>query len=614
MTHEILNPVSLPEDLNPAEQRLAQCLKEGQPCIVGDGSRPGKPIEAEAGCNVIRERVLCFFIFGGNEEHPTRGPAIELYGAYVPREEYIIDIHFTRIPYALIFSNCHFTGKMHLIGVECAELNLAGSRLEKGLIANGLKTVGSVFLSRSFSPENVKREFYAGQEVQLSGAHIGGDLNCEGGEFHNPDGNALAADGLKTGGDVLLNNGFFAEGEAQLIGANIGGYLDCSGGTFYSLNGQALIADRLIAKGDVFFSINFSAEGEVRLSGASIDGDLICVNGKISAQNGPALSAEGLTTGGNVILRDGFSIMGEVRLQGANIGQDFECKGVGLHNSDRCVLNASGIKIRGNLLWDDIKHEKSIVDLSYASVAVLKDNQHAWGEFEVDLRGFTYDHFDNFGEVKTRLDKWLGKRPGGTGFSPLPYEQAAKTLFGMGHVDHAREILLAKERLQTKHLRWWGMRRIVRWVLWDGLAGYGYRVSHTLRAIAFCIAFGWGVFYCADKHERMVPHQPAVLSNAKYQEMTVAQGANPKAIVEELFPEYPEFNALLYSVDVFIPFFALHQEPYWYPKPLDDDPPYLRLLTLWYWFEIAAGWVLTSLLLLSITGLLRPRQESGKSD
>ena len=39
-----------------------------------------------------------------------------------------------------------------------------------------------------------------------------------------------------------------------------------------------------------------------------------------------------------------------------------------------------------------------------------------------------------------------------------------------------------------------------------------------------------------------------------------------------------------------------------------------RWLTLWYWIEIAAGWVLTSLLLLSITGLLRPRQASGGKD
>ena len=613
MTQEILNPVTLPEDLNPAEQRLADCLKEGQPCTVGDGSRPETRIEAGHDCNVIRERVLCFFIFGGNEEHPTRGSAIELYGAYIPREEYIIDIHFTRIPYGLIFSNCLFTGKMHLIGVECAELDLTGSRLEEGLIATGLKTTGSVFLGRSFFSENTTQEFYAGQAVQLSGARIDGDLDCGGGKFCNPDGGALIADGLKAGGDVLLSNGFSAEGEVRLIGASVGGDLDCTEGQFSSQTERALIADRLTAKGNVFFSHKFSAKGEVRLSGASIGGDLACVSGKISAQvDGLALSAEGLTTGGSVSLSDGFTVTGEVRFPSANIGQDFECKDGKLHNPGKNTLNASGIKIRGNLLWGNIEHEKSFVDLSYASAAVLKDNQNAWGSFEVDLRGFTYDHFDNFGEVRIRLDNWLNKRPEGTKFSPLPYEQAAKTLFGMGHIDHAREILLEKERQQTKNLRW-GPRRIARLVLRDWLAGYGYRIRRTFGAIVFFVAVGWVAFYCIDKSERMVPHQPAVLSNVMYQEMTIAKITKPKAMVGKLFPDYPEFNALLYSVDVFIPFFALHQEPYWYPKPLDDDPLYLRLLALWYWIEIAAGWVLTSLLLLSITGLLRPRQESGTS-
>ena len=581
MTLEILNPVSLPEDLNPAEKRLAQCLKEGQPCIVGDGSRPEKRVETGRGCNVIRERVLCFFIFGGDEEHPTRGPAIELYGAYIPREEYIIDIHFTRIPYGLIFSNCLFTGKMHLIGVECAELDLAGSRLEEGLIATGLKTTGSVFLSRDPSLGNAGHEFYAGQEVRLSGASIGGNLDCGGGEFHNPDGDALAADRLMVGGHVLLRNDFSAEGEVRLSGTNIGGNLDCSAGSLSSSYDRALIADGITTKGDVFFRRDFSTEGEVRLSGANIGGELICVSGKIHNQNGPALSADGLTIHGSISLSENLSIIGDVRFSGANI--------------------------HGGLLWKNIEHKQGSVDLSYTKTSVLKDDISSWESSKVDLRGFSYDYFDNFENAEFRI-KWLENRPKNISFSPLPYEQAAKTLFGMGHIDDAQKILLKMERLQTSDLHF-GLRKIGRWI-WDGLAGYGYRWRRTVYEMLGIVIVGAVLFSCADESKRMVPHQPAVLSNAEYQKMAVAQDANPKAIVAELFPEYPEFNALLYSVDVFIPFFALHQEPYWYPKPSREDPFWIRYLLIWYWIEIAAGWVLTSLLLLSITGLLRPRQES----
>ena len=119
----------------------------------------------------------------------------------------------------------------------------------------------------------------------------------------------------------------------------------------------------------------------------------------------------------------------------------------------------------------------------------------------------------------------------------------------------------------------------------------------------------------------MVPHQPVVLAHADYKAETIPPCAEfkcpperrPTTVVKRLFPDYPEFNALVYSADVFIPFFALHQEPYWYPNPSDSDREVLlRILPLWYWLEIGAGWILTSLFLLSVTGVLRPRQSSGE--
>ena len=89
----------------------------------------------------------------------------------------------------------------------------------------------------------------------------------------------------------------------------------------------------------------------------------------------------------------------------------------------------------------------------------------------------------------------------------------------------------------------------------------------------------------------------------------------PTRVVEENFPEYPEFNALAYSLDVFIPFFALHQESHWYPQVQKGDGFLMfYFLRFWFWLEVAAGWLLTSLAVLSITGLLRPRQSSGDKE
>jgi len=75
--------------------------------------------------------------------------------------------------------------------------------------------------------------------VQLRSAHIGGNLECDGGKFHNPavanvagSGRALIAEGAKVAGAVHLRNGFAAEGTVWLSGAEIAGSLECDGGKF----------------------------------------------------------------------------------------------------------------------------------------------------------------------------------------------------------------------------------------------------------------------------------------------------------------------------------------------------------------------------------------------
>ena len=202
---------------------------------------------------------------------------------------------------------------------------------------------------------------------------------------------------------------------------------------------------------------------------------------------------------------------------------------------------------------------------------------------------------------QSRID-WLDNRPDGIKFSPLPYEQAAKVLFGMGRASDAREILLKKERLQTKNGKNPWLQRFGR-RLWNVFAGYGYRLRYTLGWMAFIIYVGTSVFLDADLQRRIVPHQPVVLANSTYQS-AICKGAHPTEFVPIMFSGYPKFNQFWFSVDIFIPLFNLHQETHWHPAR--DERGGFPWLTLWYWFEIVAGWILTSLFLLSITGLLRP--------
>lgn len=115
--------------------------------------------------------------------------------------------------------------------------------------------------------------FTAEGEVRLSGAEVGGVLNCEGGHFTNAKGFALNAQGAKVSGSVFLRDGFTIEGEFILMSAEIGGQLNCEGGHFANADGYALNAQKLLV-GDMLWRNVKAVSGTVDLSGAQI-GDLV---------------------------------------------------------------------------------------------------------------------------------------------------------------------------------------------------------------------------------------------------------------------------------------------------------------------------------------------------
>ena len=614
MTGEFLNPVrweDIESDMTEAEEHFVECLAQGKPCALGNAV----PQAQETGThNTIRSEVIRFFAYGGDKEHLVRGAIIDLRGAWICGKE-ALDLKHANISYALGFFGCHFAVGVDIRHAECIALHLDGSCLAQGLLADRLTTRGGVNLRYGFSAEG---------EVRLVGASIGGSLSCSSGKFHNTDGNAFSADRLTTKGTVHMNEDFSAKGGVRLTGANIGGALDCGGGTFHNTDhntdGYALFADSLTTKDSVHLSGSFSAEGEVRLVGASIGGSLICLSGKFNNSGGYALSADGLTTKHNVHLSGDFSAEGEVRLLGASIGGHLDCEGGKFYNPDGNALIVDGGNISGGLFWRNTTC-KGDVSLAYARADVLADDSDSWELCKIDLDGFTYNRFVDSTDAQSRID-WLAKRPDRMGFSPLPYEQAAKVLFGMGHASDAREILLEKERRQTADKRtppFWKFWR----ELWNIFSGYGYRLRYTAAWMSFFVFVGAFIFWFADESGCIVPNRPIVLANSDYnnavkdadrQSKCPDAVDRPTSVTKRLFPDYPEFNAFVYSLDVFIPVFALHQEPNWHPGPCLNRDLTLRFLSWWHWLEIIAGWILTSLLLLSVTGLLRPRQSSGEKD
>ena len=465
-----------------------------------------------------------------------------------------------------------------------------------------------------------------GNAIALRGVYVRGTLNLENilspyslslVNCHFPERVNMSYARLR-----LLNlGGSYAECGVDLIGANIGGDLLCNEGIFKSnkdkaaLNKEAITADGIRIGGNAFLRYGFQAEGGVRFSGADVAGNLDCSGGVFISPGKGAFVANGVKIGGSLRMNasnDGeqFVVDGKVSLNAAKIGVDWDCM-------DGCFgdIDAESAKIGNSLFWLRVSGSGT-VNLQGATADIFDYDEHLPAGFNFILDGFAYRQFAERKDVQSRI-KWLDSRPERKQFSPQPFEHAAKVLFAMGHDIDAREVLLKKERLLTKRGKIPFWRKYLWRPVWDLLSGYGYRLLRTLVWSVMFIAVGRALFDFADYSCRIAPHQPVVMAlDMKYQPIRPGEectdARRPTSVMAKEYPDYPRFDALAFSLDVFIPVFALHQESHWYPQQQEGDTNvFLRRLRLWYWIQIGAGWILTSLLVLTITGLLRPRQSSG---
>ena len=235
-----------------------------------------------------------------------------------------------------------------------------GARLvnESGpaLSADRLQVNQAMFLRNGFTATS------AGEDgaVRLLGAHIGGNLECDGARLVNESGPALSADGLQVDQAMFLRNGFTATGAGELgavrlVGAHIGGTLGCDGARLVNESGPALSADGLQVDQAMFLRNGFTAtgageDGAVRLLGAHIGRNLECDGARLVNESGPALHAFGLQVGQAMFLRNGFTATGAakdgaVRLVGAHIGGTLECDGARLVNESGPALSADGLQV-----------------------------------------------------------------------------------------------------------------------------------------------------------------------------------------------------------------------------------------------------------------------------
>ena len=144
------------------------------------------------------------------------------------------------------------------------------------------------------------------------------------------------------------------DGAVRLLGAHIGGQLDCDGRSCATTPAPPWHATACKSARTCtwrgFTPPAVASTGAVRLACGHFGGQLSLRRGEAANDSGPALRADRLHVGQDMYLRGGFTATGSgktgaVRLPGAHIGGNLECDGAKLHNDSGPALQAGGLQV-----------------------------------------------------------------------------------------------------------------------------------------------------------------------------------------------------------------------------------------------------------------------------
>jgi Leucine-rich repeat (LRR) protein len=408
--------------------------------------------------------------------------------------------------------------------------------------------------------------------ILIEGAHFGGQLNLQ---------------GLKLPFSLILNNCFMPSG-ITMTSARIGffamqnvwsGPVDAPS---LRSNGSFLIRDGTIT-------------GFLQLSGAQINGALNLMGARIltGGMKGieKTVDANAVRIGGAVNFHHGFTTDGLVSMNEAKIFGDFALQDSRFLGTGPNGLLMERSSVQGVFWWfRNVLTRSTVLDLDETTTATLRDDVSSWpapGKLYID--GFTYGRIDCFNrdkgcavDARQRLD-WI-RLQAYDSFHPQPYRQLAKVLQDLGDNAGATRVLIAAQDDARVNGRLTWPSWISSWIL-KLTVGYGYEPQRALYWAAFLVVVG-GVLV-------RLGHQAGVM----------------KPVSEDGRMAPP----LIYSLDVFLPIVDLRLQHDWWPDPSAKGVCrlfgyqftfYGSFLRAYLWCHIVAGWVLSTLFIAGLSGLI----------
>ena len=148
------------------------------------------------------------------------------------------------------------------------------------------------------------------------------------------------------------------------------------------------------------------------------------------------------------------------------------------------------------------------------------------------------------------------------------------------------------------------------------------RSSPLFGCLVFWIA-GVGAFWAASDQDALKPNNAFVIRAAEWVgcAQTYVFPVHPPGAARavpgfarigesqrdcfERQPEgraFPEFNALVYSLDTLLPLVDFEIQDHWLP---DEDKPYGLAARIYLWLHIGVGWLLSLLAVAGFSGLVK---------
>ncbi|HEX5928010.1 MAG TPA: hypothetical protein VFY48_01305 [Solirubrobacterales bacterium] len=424
------------------------------------------------------------------------------------------------------------------------QLMLNGATLDAGddidgvtpaaLIGDRMEVAGSAYFRSDFSAKG---------EVSMVGAIIKGQLSMNGATIEcgriGPDtaSFSLNCDGIEVERGMYCRDGFNAKGEVRLMSARIGSQLSMQGATLAGVKGKdgtadSLCGDGMAVEGGLVLD-GCRTTGDLRLLGATIREELSLNRAVLRREEGArdAFSADNATVGGNLFC-SGVTVTGVMRFQGIRVKGQLAIVEAEIDGGKDSGVNLVAAVV-GELILAFVSCQ-GVLDLRRATVESLWDAEA--GQFlgqapaGMRLEGCTYESLREPLEAKQRLE-WIERSQGDRHY-PGVYSQLATAFRRIGHRGDARMIEIASERRARRDSKPVSFRGIGHDLLWVTI-GYGYRNWLAALWLSGLILVGAALF---------------ALDESSF----VATIRNP-----------PDFDPLLFAIDITIPVLDLGQTRAW---------------------------------------------------